>query len=168
MPKSSSAMPSDDTNSGFSQAISQEKNERIARTSLNDIMVFQKSLEEEMARLTEEEARGDVIDTEFFNKIVLTKNEYQKLLASFTAMDTDGHQGHSALIAYADTVQDIISHLHCKHTHEELVKEGTASWRVATTLAHTPVVLAALENGIKKAGWLQKLGKDTPHTPLAL
>lgn len=116
MPKSYSVMPANDNttgnSSGFSQAINHEKNERVARTSLSDIMVFQKTLEEEIKYFIEEEAKGVKGDKELFAKMMAVKKAYQKILTSFAKLDNDG-QRH-ALIVYADAVQDFITRLNRK------------------------------------------------------
>ena len=110
MPVAYSAMPANDDTTTFSQAVSHEKNERIARASLSDIMLFQKSVDEEIKRLTDAQTAGAVIDKELFTKMLGVKSEYQKMMDGFIDLDDD-RQRH-ALIVYADAVQDLITHLH--------------------------------------------------------
>ena len=112
-------MKMDDHTSGFSKNISQEKNERIARASFHDILVFQKSLNKELRKqlrhLAEEEKRGTPVDMELIGKMMAVKGEYQNVLAGFSTLDEKG-QRH-ALIVYADAIQDLMAHLHRPGEH---------------------------------------------------
>ena len=105
-----SAMSADNNTTGFSKAISHEKNERVARASLNDILVFQKSVEKEMKKLTEKLQNGTDVDKVLLHKMRVVEEQYLNVLDGFRQHD-DNSQKH-ALIVYADAVQDLISHLH--------------------------------------------------------
>jgi len=110
MPRSYSAMTKDSDNTGFSKAIVDEKNERIARSSLNDMVVFQKSVDEELVQLTEEKKQGSPVDEDLVQKMTTVKGQFQSVLAGFSNLDDDS-QRH-ALTGYADAVQDLITHLY--------------------------------------------------------
>ena len=87
------------------KAISQEKNERVARTSLHDIMIFQQSMEKEIKKL---EQSGT--DTDLLKRMMKVKDHYQKVKFSFAGTD-DENLRHS-FIAYADALQDLITHIY--------------------------------------------------------
>lgn len=110
MPSLNFAMTADNNHTGFSQAIGHEKNERVARSALGDMLAFQKSLEADLRELKGLKEQGTVIDEDLLHKMTMVNEQYHAVMAGFSRLDDDS-QRH-ALIVYADAVQDLITYLH--------------------------------------------------------
>ncbi len=99
-------------NPGFSKAIGDEKNERIARASLGSMQVFDRSLEQELKLIEARRGRGEPVDEEMANKMKIVTKQFRNVMEGFSHLSDDS-QRH-ALIVYADAVQDLIAYLHRK------------------------------------------------------
>jgi len=104
------ASNSHSTHSAPAEAAGAEKHERIARESLRSMVMFSETLESEMHRMKEDDAKGLPIDRSLLDKMTIVKDKYRHVMTGFMALGDD-EQRH-ALIVFADAVQDIVKHLH--------------------------------------------------------
>ena len=97
---------------GFAASISLDKHERVARRSLQDIIIFYQAVEAEMQRMEAEEAKGNAIDSKLFARMTAVKEQYKRVMSGFLELD-DNEQRH-ALITFSDTIQDLIKYIHMR------------------------------------------------------
>jgi hypothetical protein len=99
-----------ESKSGFTQAISSEKHERIARRSLLDIVSFYQMVEQEMQDMQKARASGADYDEALLERMSLVADQYKRVMSGFLELD-DNSQRH-ALIEFADVAQDLVKYIH--------------------------------------------------------
>lgn len=100
---------------GFADTALQEKYERIARKALYDLVTFHASLEEEMQKMLAGVDQGLPLDSALFERMTIVKTKYMDVMHGLKAYDDDRER--HALIALADSVQDLMVHMHKKQGH---------------------------------------------------
>jgi hypothetical protein len=95
---------------GFAEATSREKNDRIARESLRDLMLFNNSLEIEMKNMTLASRNGMAPDQELFNKMSAVQEKYHYAMSGLKVLDDDNER--CAFISLADAIQDLMTYIH--------------------------------------------------------
>lgn len=98
--------------SRFTQVISSEKHERIARRSLLDIVSFYQVVEQEIQDIEKAQAKGMPHDAALFERMLLVKDQYKRVMTGFLELD-DNSQRHS-LIEFADVAQDLVKYIHMR------------------------------------------------------
>ncbi len=96
----------------FAEELAGERNTRIAREYLSDLMVFHAQLEDEIqAVLAREEHRGG----ELLARMVSAKETYLQMMHSLKHADHE-RQSH-AMTIFADAVQDLIASMQKEWRH---------------------------------------------------
>jgi hypothetical protein len=99
----------------FADTMSKEKDARIARDALRDLMLFNNSLESEMQRINATAENGGVHDAKLMSKMALVKEKYNYAMSGFKAFDDEMER--FALTSLADAIQDLMFYLHNKRSH---------------------------------------------------
>lgn len=100
---------------GFADHIGQEKDQRIARQSLRDLMLFNNALESELKHLHTQEKSGAQLDKKLIEKMQLVKEKYTYAMSGFKAFDDDMQR--SALTALAESIKDLMIYLNARRSH---------------------------------------------------
>src|SRR5688572_21016360 len=90
-------------------AVAQEKHDRMARKSLQDMLHFSDMLESEITRLQAQQDR-DAKEQELLQRMLITKSKFDLAMRAMREPDSDASR--HALIRFADSVQDIIAFIH--------------------------------------------------------
>ncbi len=93
----------------FTETLDDQRNKRIAQESLRDIVVFYKSLEDEMQCMLAADKKDTPLNSELFAKMVTVKEKYMQLMH---ALRENEDKARHALIVFADAVQDLMTHMH--------------------------------------------------------
>lgn len=95
----------------FTDSINNQKNDRLARESLQELLSFNEALEHEIARLKNSKS----VDQQMLQYMNNSKSLFD---AAMEAMRTQsGEQGRLALIQFADSVQDMMGYIHKMRLH---------------------------------------------------
>lgn len=100
---------------GFAESIGKEKNSRIARDALRDLMLFNNALETEMQSIMSSAQKGAKIDPMLVDKMTTVKDKYNYAMTGFKAFDDDMER--YALTSLADAIQDLMFYLHNRKKH---------------------------------------------------
>lgn len=111
------AMRVDDDQRGsqFSQAIAQEKHERIARNYLYDLFIFHDELEKEIARYGEIPGKLTAIETEILERMLTTQEYYHAAMNGFKELSAEMQQ--HALVRFSDALLDLMKVMHKHRRH---------------------------------------------------
>lgn len=102
-------------NSNFSNVAGAERHARVARDSLRDLIMFNRTLEEETHRLLAEKKKGATIDQELLSKMTAAKDTY---LGAMQALKESGDErSANAMIILADAIQDLMAYIHIERRH---------------------------------------------------
>ena len=96
----------------FAQAVSSEKHERIARRSLQDIIIFYQAVEKEMQKMWSDQAKGLAYDVKLLERLSAVKEQYKRVMTGF--LELDDKSQHHALITFSDTIQDLMKYMHMR------------------------------------------------------
>jgi hypothetical protein len=100
---------------GFAETIGREKDERIARESLRDLILFNNALEMEMKNMLAAAQKGAALDDDMMGKMTSVKDKYNYAMSGLTAFDDETER--CAFLALADAIQDLMAYLHLKRRH---------------------------------------------------
>jgi hypothetical protein len=99
----------------FSESVNLQKNDRMARDSLRELLRFNEALDNEIARLKTDVMSHSETDAQMLRYMVTSKGLFE------TAMQTmrtkNGDQGRLAFIQFADSVQDLMGYIHKMRLH---------------------------------------------------
>ncbi len=96
-------------NSKHSSTVAKEKHERLARSSLHDLLHFSAVLDDEIIRL-QNNKNPDAKEQGLLQRMLATKGKFDLAISGMKSSDNDA--GRHALICFADSVQDIIAFIH--------------------------------------------------------
>ena len=99
----------------FASSTGKEKNERIARDALRDLMLFNNTLETELQSLKLSAQKDASTDQLLIDKMTFVKEKYNYAMAGFKAFDDEMER--FALTALADAIQDLMFYLHKRKKH---------------------------------------------------
>lgn len=99
----------------FAESIGKEKNARIARDALRDLMLFNNALESEMQSMMSAVQKGAQLDHLMFDKMTVVKDKYNYAMSGFKAFDDEMER--FALTSLADAIQDLMFYLHSRKKH---------------------------------------------------
>lgn len=99
----------------FAETIGKEKNARIARDALRDLMLFNNALESEMQQMMSAMQKGAQLDAQLLDKMTTAKEKYNYAMTGFKAFDDEMER--YALTALADAIQDLMFYLHSRKKH---------------------------------------------------
>jgi hypothetical protein len=101
---------------GFQNIAGPARHERIARSSLHDMIAFHDTLEQEMSRMMADHVeQGLPLENQLYERMVAVKETYIHVMRGLTEEDLAGQR--LALIKFADTVQDLMSYIHNQRRH---------------------------------------------------
>jgi hypothetical protein len=86
---------------------------RSARSALQALHIFYEAVEEDIETLGEAQRQGETIDEDLFAKLKIAKEHYERVIYGFTA--NNHKEQHNLLIAFADSLQDIMICLNRRH-----------------------------------------------------
>ena len=104
--------PRKENKSVFTRAGSSEKHESIAHRSLQDLIAFYQVVENEMQQMLEKQVKGVAYDIDLFERMSVVKEQYKYVMTGFLELDDNSQR--NALIAFADTVQDLMKYIHTR------------------------------------------------------
>jgi len=98
----------------FAQVAASDNYERIARRSLQDIVIFYQAVKTEMQRMLADKSKGIPYDVEVLDRMSVVENQYKRVVTGF--LELDDKSQHHALITFSDVVQDLIKCIHMRRT----------------------------------------------------
>lgn len=99
----------------LAESVGKEKNARIARDALRDLMLFNNALESEMHNMMLSVQKGVKLDQQLVDKMTVVKDKYNYAMTGFKAFDDEMQR--FALTALADAIQDLMFYLHGRRKH---------------------------------------------------
>ena len=105
----------DQPGSQFSQAISQEKHDRIARNSLYDMFTFYEELEKEIARIGAIPTKLTPSETEILERMLAAQEHYLTAMQGFKELTAELQQ--HALMRFSDALLDLMKIMHKHREH---------------------------------------------------
>ena len=99
----------------FTESMTKEKNSRIARDALRDLMLFNNALESELQAINAAAQKGSTVDAELLRKMTTVKEKYNYAMSGFKAFDDEMER--FALTSLADAIQDLMFYLHNRKRH---------------------------------------------------
>ena len=95
----------------FPESVNLQRNDRLARDSLRELLRFQESVDNEILRLKAHTSA----DLQMLHYLTTTKSLFE---AALQAMRTqNGEVGRLAFIQFADSVQDLMGYIHKMRLH---------------------------------------------------
>lgn len=103
------------TTGTFSDVVRTEKNERIARGALQNLVRFGDTLESEIFEFQMDRENGKPIDDELLEKMLIVRVKYHVVMNGL--MELDETSERHALLAFADAAHDMMKFMHRYRTH---------------------------------------------------
>lgn len=98
--------------SGIAESIGDQKDERIIRESLRDIMLFNNALESEMKNMMVAVHSGKPLDHDLFDKMTRVKEKYNYAMSGLKAFNDEMQR--IAFVALADAIQELMVLIHTR------------------------------------------------------
>lgn len=98
----------------FPEFVNQQKNDRVARESLQELLRFNDALDSEINRL-KQNTNNTEIDVQMLQYMTTSKSLFENAMQSMRIKN--GDQGRLAFIQFADSVQDMMGYIHKMRLH---------------------------------------------------
>jgi hypothetical protein len=108
-------MMNNENPSRFTQALTQEKHERIARNSLYDLFTFHESLQQEIARLRAVNPVIDSPENQILERMLLAQEHYACAMQGYKELGAEPQQ--NALVRFSDALLDLMKLIHKHKEH---------------------------------------------------
>ncbi len=99
----------------FSENINLQKNDRLARDSLRELLRFNEALDNEIARLRTNMTSHSETDAQMLHYMLASKGLFEAAMQSMRMQN--GERGRLAFIQFADSVQDMMGYIHKMRLH---------------------------------------------------
>ncbi len=97
------------------QTANREKNQRIARDALRDLMMFSNLLESDLQQLVSMADKGQPVDTRLVALMSSVRDKYHSAMSGLKTLNDEMES--YAMTSLADAIQDLMYYLHQRKEH---------------------------------------------------
>src|SRR5690606_27359680 len=99
----------------FSDSINNQKHERLARASLQELLRFNDALDSEISKFKNGALENVPTDMQMMQYMQTSKTLFDEAMRAMRG--ANGEEGRLALIKFADSVQDLMGYIHKVRLH---------------------------------------------------